>query len=390
MKYVDAHAKIPKEFQELGLACIECHDNKTMGLKLYHPAALESFKFIGKDPSKMTRQELRSAVCGQCHVTYVIPRDNEMKSMALFFPWQGSKPGDISVENMIKVFKKDPSVYKSEWGTGEWVQKVTGFKVAFIRHPEYEFYTRNSTHWNAGVACADCHMPYIKVGANKISDHDVTSPLKADMKACQQCHTESPEWLKNQVTVIQDRIVSLMFRSGYATAVAAKLFEVTHQAQKDGKQIDQKLYDPAKDLYLDALYRVIYINAENSVGFHNPSEAGRILADAYGHGRQGRGLSPPDPRQGRGGRAGRSQHGTGQVSEQAGQEDRSTSSPSRRSRIPLAFRRSSLPWHPWARRASPSSLGNSGRFLRSLRKKGEGLPLFLHRPWLIFWQTLAL
>jgi nitrite reductase (cytochrome c-552) len=280
MKYVDAHAKIPKEFQELGLACIECHDNKTMGLKLYHPAAIESFKFIGKDPGKMTRQELRSAVCGQCHVTYIIPRDNEMKSMALFFPWQGSQAGDISIENIIKVIKKDPSVYKSDWGTGEWVQKLTGFKVAFIRHPEYEFYTRNSTHYNAGVACADCHMPYTKVGANKISEHDVMSPLKADMKACQQCHTESPEWLKNQVTVIQDRIVSLMFRSGYATAVAAKLFEMTHQAQKDGKQIDQKLYEQAKDLYLEALYRVIYINAENSVGFHNPSEAGRISADA--------------------------------------------------------------------------------------------------------------
>jgi nitrite reductase (cytochrome c-552) len=100
------------------------------------------------------------------------------------------------------------------------------------------------------------------------------------MKACQQCHTETPEWLKNQVTAIQDRTVSLMFRSGYATAVAAKLFEITHQAQKDGKAIDQKLYDQAKDLYLEALYRVIYINAENSMGFHNPSEAGRILGDA--------------------------------------------------------------------------------------------------------------
>jgi len=280
MKYIDAHAKIPKEFQELGVACIECHDNKTMGLKLYHPAALESFKFIGQDPAKMTRQELRSATCGQCHVTYIIPRDKDMKSMALFFPWQGSKPNDISIENIIKVIKKDPSVYQSEWGTGEWVQKVTGYKVAFIRHPEYEFYTRNSTHWNAGVACADCHMPYIKVGANKISDHDVTSPFKTDMKACQQCHTESPEWLKNQVTIIQDRTVSLMFRSGYATAVAAKLIEMVHQVQKDGKPIDQKLYDQAKDLYLEALYRVIYINAENSVGFHNPSEGGRILGDA--------------------------------------------------------------------------------------------------------------
>jgi nitrite reductase (cytochrome c-552) len=280
MKYIDAHAMIPKEFQELGVACIECHDNKTMGLRLYHPAALESFKFIGLDPAQMGRQQMRSAVCGQCHVTYIIPRDQDMKSMGLFFPWQGSKPGDISVENIIKVIKKDPAVYKSDWGTGEWVQKVTGFKVAFIRHPEYEFYTKNSTHWQAGVSCADCHMPYLRVGANKISDHDVTSPLKTGMKACQQCHTQTPDWLKQRVIAHQDRTASLMFRSGYAAAVAAKLFEKVHQAQKDGKQIDPKLYEPAKDLYLEALYRVIYINAENSVGFHNPSEAGRILGDA--------------------------------------------------------------------------------------------------------------
>jgi nitrite reductase (cytochrome c-552) len=280
MKYLDAHAKIPVEGQKLGVACVDCHDNKTLGLKLTHPAAIESFKFLGLDPAKMSRQELRSAVCGQCHVTYIIPRDKDMKAVGLFFPWQGSKPGDISVENIIKVMRKDPSVIKSEYGHNEWKQGVTGFPVPFIRHPEYEFFTRNSVHFQAGVACADCHMPYIKVGANKISDHDVTSPLKTDMKACQQCHTETPEWLRNQVFAIQDRTVSLMLRSGYATAVTAKLLEMAHQAQKDGKQIDQKLYDQAKDLYLEALFRVNYIGAENSVGFHNPTEAGRIAGDA--------------------------------------------------------------------------------------------------------------
>jgi len=280
MKYIDAHALIPQEFQELGVACIECHDNRTMGLRLYHPAALKSFRFIGQDPEKMTRQELRSAVCGQCHVTYIIPRDQDMKSMDLFFPWQGSKPGDISIENIIRVIKKEPGYYQSEWGTGEWVQKVTGFKVAFIRHPEYEFYTKNSVHYQAGVACADCHMPYIRVGANKISDHDVTSPLKTNMRACQQCHTESAQWLKDRVLAHQDRTVSLMLRSGYATAVAAKLFEKVHAAQKEGKPIDPQLYEQAKDLYLQALCRVISINAEHSVGFHNPREPGRILGDA--------------------------------------------------------------------------------------------------------------
>ena len=81
-------------------------------------------------------------------------------------------------------------------------------------------------------------MPYIRVGANKISDHNVMSPLKKD-GACQQCHTETPQWLTDQVIAIQDRTLSLMNRAGYAAAVAAKLFEMAHKAQAEGKQIDQ-------------------------------------------------------------------------------------------------------------------------------------------------------
>ena len=228
---------------------------------------------MGKDVNQLGRQELRSLVCAQCHVTYVIPKDGEMKSTSVFFPWQGSKVGDISVENIIKVIKSSPS-------HGEWKQEVTGFKFGFMRHPEYEFFSRNSVHWKANVACADCHMPYTKVGVNKISDHNVMSPLKNDMRACQQCHTETPQWLSEQVIAIQDRTVSLMNRAGYAAAVTAKLFETTHKAQGEGKTIDKELYQEAKNLYEEAFYRVIFIGAENSVGFHNPSEAGRICGDA--------------------------------------------------------------------------------------------------------------
>ncbi len=271
--YMDVHAKIPVQFQKLGVACVDCHNNKDMSLLLTHPVAKRSFKFINQDFEKMSRQEMRSAVCAQCHVTYYVKKDKDMKSIDLTFPWQGSKMGDISIENIIKVLRSDPA-------NEEWKQKVTGFKLAFIRHPEYELFTRNSVHQQANVACADCHMPYMRVGANKISEHDVTSPLKKDMQACQQCHTESPEWLKNQVLAIQDRTVSMMLRSGYATAVAAKLFEKTHKAQAEGKAIDKNLYDQAKDYYLEAIYRVIFVGAENSVGFHNPTEAARICGDA--------------------------------------------------------------------------------------------------------------
>ena len=78
---------------------------------------------------------------------------------------------------------------------------------------------------------------------------------------------------------IQDRTTSLLNRAGYATAVAAKLFETANKAKAEGKNIDQKLYDQAKDLYFEAFYRINYIGAENSQGFHNPTEAGRICGD---------------------------------------------------------------------------------------------------------------
>ncbi len=75
-----------------------------------------------------------------------------------------------------------------------------------------------------------------------------------------------------------DRVVDAPGRLCRATT--AKLIEMVHKAQAEGKPIDQDLYNRAKDLYIEAFYRVIYTGAENSMGFHNPSEAGRILGDA--------------------------------------------------------------------------------------------------------------
>lgn len=271
--YMEIHAQIPPEGRELGAACINCHDNRDMSLRIHQPPLRRALADMGADLNRQGRQEMRSLVCAQCHVTYIIPKDAQNKSIDVFFPWQGSKVGDISMENIIQVLRSDP-------GYLEWKQNVTGYKFGFIRHPEYELYSRNSTHWNANVSCADCHMPYTRVGANKISNHNVTSPLKDGMRACQQCHTESPDWLRNQVFAIQDRTVSLMLRSGYACATTAKLIEMAHKAQAAGKTIDLELYNRAKDLYIEAFYRVIYAGAENSVGFHNPTEIARIMADA--------------------------------------------------------------------------------------------------------------
>jgi nitrite reductase (cytochrome c-552) len=270
----DVHAEIPEKHRELGVACIDCHDNKDMALKISRDFTLtKALKEMGVEPEKLTRQEMRSIVCAQCHVTYNVIKDENMKSVGIYFPWQGSKWGDITVENVIKQIRGDKSV-------GEWKHKVTGYKMAFMRHPEFELFSKDSVHWKAGASCADCHMPYTKVGSYKVSNHRVTSPLKEDMKACIQCHSEDPEWLREQVVTIQDRTVSLMLRAGYATATVAKLIEKVHEVQVAGRPVDQGLYDRARDYYEEAFYRSLYVGAENSAGFHNPTEAMRILGDS--------------------------------------------------------------------------------------------------------------
>ncbi len=281
MPYLEAVKKIPQKHQELGVACIDCHDSSTMKLKAARWTVEKAVKDLGK--TRFSRQEMRSLVCAQCHVTYVIPKSPEMKSTGVFFPWQKSKWGDISIENIIKTIKSDPTYL-------EWKQEVTGFKLGYIRHPEFEFFSRGSVHWKAGLSCSDCHMPYKIVEGAKISDHNIMSPLKNGLVACKFCHIESTDKLKEQVLIIQDRTMSLFLRAGYQTAAVAKLFQLVHTEQAKGKNFDQSLYDQAKEYYEQAFYRVVYIGAENSVGFHNPTEAGRILGDAIAFAGKAEGL----------------------------------------------------------------------------------------------------
>ena len=265
---------IPEKDRTLGVACIDCHSNKDLTLKISRGFTLtKALGEIGTNPEALTRQEMRSTVCAQCHVTYAINKDTEGKSVGVYFPWQNSKWGAITIENIIKRLRSDETVK-------EWKQGVTGFKMAFIRHPEFEFWTNNSVHFKAGASCADCHMPYTKVGVYKVSDHRVMSPIQNEMRACHQCHAQSPDWLKERVFAIQDRTVSLMLRSGYATATVAKLFETVHKARDAGTVIDAELYNKAKDFYEEAFYRTLFMGAENSIGFHNPPEGLRILGDS--------------------------------------------------------------------------------------------------------------
>ncbi|MBE0577621.1 MAG: ammonia-forming cytochrome c nitrite reductase subunit c552 [Desulfuromonadales bacterium] len=276
LPYKDVLSRIPEEHRTLGVTCGDCHGTD-MELRISRAFTLgKGLEALGKKPDELKTAEMRTLVCAQCHVTYNIPQNDKHKSEDVVFPWQGSEWGDISAENIISRIRKNAHL-------NEWTQNVTGFRLGYIRHPEFEFFSNDSTHWQAGAACADCHMPATEVDGKMISDHRVMSPLKSDLRGCAQCHEDNAETLRQKVFVIQDQTVSVLIRSGYATAAVAKLFEKTHAEQKSGLKVNPDLYAQAREHYEEAFYRVLFMAVENSVGFHNPTEASRILKDAMGH-----------------------------------------------------------------------------------------------------------
>lgn len=275
--YKEVLGQIPEEHRTLGVACGDCHRQEDMGLQISRGFTLgKGLETLGKDLSELQTSDLRTLVCAQCHVTYAILQNEQKKSTDVVFPWQGSDWGGITVENIIGKIRSEPAF-------AEWTQQVTGFRLGYIRHPEFEFFSNDSLHWQIGATCADCHMPSTEAGGETISDHRIMSPLKNDLQGCAQCHEQGPEELRQKVFAIQDQAASGLIRSGYATATAAKLFERIHSEQKAGREIDPALYSEARAHYEEALYRVLFMAVENSVGFHNPPEATRILTDAVNH-----------------------------------------------------------------------------------------------------------
>jgi hypothetical protein len=61
-------------------------------------------------------------------------------------------------------FALEIEAYYDAEDVSDWVHAETGNKVLKAQHPELEVWSQG-VHARAGVACADCHMPYQRAGA---------------------------------------------------------------------------------------------------------------------------------------------------------------------------------------------------------------------------------
>lgn len=248
------------------VACIDCHDSSTMALRVTRPAFMNGIKALKASQGNAnydvnrdaTRQEMRSFVCGQCHVEYYFKGPEK----TLTYPWQNG----LKIENIV--------AYYDEVKHKDWTHKRTGADVLKAQHPEFEMFNQG-IHARAGVACADCHMPYKREGAMKISDHHVQSPLLNINQSCQTCHKADEAELKFRVETIQTRTFELR------NLAMDALLDVINELQKakDAARPDAELA-LARDYQRKAQFYLDFVEAENSMGFHAPAEAARILGES--------------------------------------------------------------------------------------------------------------
>jgi nitrite reductase (cytochrome c-552) len=255
------------------VACIDCHDSSTMQLRVTRPGFIEGIRAFKATQgaqsydvnAQATRQEMRAYVCGQCHVEYYFKGPEKR----LVYPWaKGLKVEEIQA-------------YYDEAQFKDWTHADTGAPVLKAQHPEFEMWNQG-IHARSGVTCVDCHMPYKREGALKISDHHVRSPLLNVNRACQGCHRWPEEELKARVETIQQRTYKL--RNVAMDALMGLIGDL--KAAKAAGKTDQELA-AAQTFQRKAQFYLDFVEAENSTGFHAPQEAARILGESIDFSRQG-------------------------------------------------------------------------------------------------------
>jgi nitrite reductase (cytochrome c-552) len=290
------------------VTCIDCHDPESMSIRVTRPGFINGIRALAEgegevphlpsinfwrkgsksvpyDPNlHASRQEMRSFVCGQCHVEYYCA-----SKMTLQFPWKNG----LRMEDEERTWEE--TTFSDGTAFADFVHGETGAITYKVQHPEFELWSQG-IHARSGVSCADCHMPYQRLGAAKVSSHNVRSPLENINSSCQNCHHQSEGELKQRIETIQSRNSALLERSGQAMT---EMLDAILEAKASGVGPEQ--LEEVFKLQRKAMWRLDYVSSENSRGFHADQEAARILAESIDYSRQAqaaalrlRSPAPPD------------------------------------------------------------------------------------------------
>ncbi|MCF8295753.1 MAG: ammonia-forming cytochrome c nitrite reductase [Bacteroidales bacterium] len=243
------------------IGCADCHDAKTMNLRISRPALVEAYQNMGKDIKQATHQEMRSLVCAQCHVEYYFDKKKVEGANYLTFPWHNG----FTVEAMEQYYD---AIHFSDW-----THALSKAPMLKAQHPDYELHSMG-VHADRGVSCADCHMPYTNEGGQKFTSHKMSSPLSAVSSSCQVCHREETDKLIANVYERQTKVIEIrdelekQLVMCHLEAKAAWDAGATEESMKDILQGIRK-----------AQWRWDYAAASHGAAFHAPLETSRVIAN---------------------------------------------------------------------------------------------------------------
>lgn len=247
------------------ISCWDCHDPKTMKLRVTRQNMINAFKQMGKDVNASKPAEMRTYVCAQCHNEYYFEKDTK----EVRHTWEKGLDAESAV------------AFYDEKKFSDWKHPMSGTDMIKMQHPEYEM-GAGGVHRSAGVSCADCHMPYVVEDGKKYSAHWMTSPLKNLDISCKPCHRQTSKWLKDRVLDFQTRTNQLLDIAGEENVRAILAIEAASKTPGfDGVKLnDARKYHRRGQAYWD------WVDAENSMGFHNPAKAMSTLGLAINNARQ--------------------------------------------------------------------------------------------------------
>ncbi|MFC2588100.1 MAG: ammonia-forming cytochrome c nitrite reductase subunit c552, partial [Campylobacter sp.] len=304
MPYFDVMKKISDKHGSdihgslLGSTCADCHSPDDMSLRVTRPAFVNAMVARGyqadaKSGIKATRQEMRSYVCMQCHVEYY-PAGKES---VLTFPWNFWKKDEpFKIENFDQYY--DDQLAKEDGFKFDYIHKDTGAKIIKMQHSESEL-SSTGIHGRSGVTCADCHMPYKRNGAEKVTTHTILTPYNDLNSACKTCHPQSEKELKARVDFIQNRfsyelrncendLLALIQDIKDARALLAKNEKFASIAdEKERNEAISKALEKTLYLHRKTHIRWDFAFSENSYGFHGDEEGMRIIGQCKEFAREG-------------------------------------------------------------------------------------------------------
>lgn len=263
------------DMSEHTIGCANCHNPETMELVITSFPLDEALKRQGKDWRTMSRNEMRSLVCAQCHVEYYFQEAKYGPSRKPVLPWDGGMDPDQQY-----AYYKSHGVAEDPGFTGQFFDyrhPASKTLIIKVQHPEYETWY-DGPHGAAGVSCADCHMPYVRMdGKKKISSHQWTSPLKTAAgidNACRQCHTDkSADYLRERVVYTQKKSFENLLAAQDMSVKAHEAVRLASEWSGSRNASYDQLMIQAREMVRKGQFFWDYLSAENSVGFHNPVKA---------------------------------------------------------------------------------------------------------------------